>query len=205
MKSGKQDRPEDRFQNFKMSELRGFFLREFVHQLVLNCYTPPKVQLSEEKFGQKVLPEKKTLASFFIEPQAKMIPSMIHSFERKAPDIQNFSMPSMPPQRSEKSEPINLGKIAQILMDPAVQSIECPGSGKNILVNRSGAIQASATILSGEEILGITQEFSDKTRIPLGPGVFKAAFQDLLMTAVVSEIVGTRFIIQKRNPLQHFS
>ena len=87
-------------------------------------------------------------------------------------------------------------------MDPSVLSVECPGPGRNVLVNRSGVIQTTPLILNKEEIDELMDEISDKTRIPIVSGLFKAAFQDLIMTAVVSEFVGTRFMMQKMNPFQ---
>ena len=42
------------------------------------------------------------------------------------------------------------------------------------------------------------KDLSDKTRIPLLPGLFKVVFQNLIVTAVISEFVGTKFIIEKR-------
>lgn len=93
-----------------------------------------------------------------------------------------------------------LDKINSILLDPAVLSVECPGADKPISLNRSGASQVLNLTLTSEDILKITQFFSEKTRIPLVEGVFKASLGNLIMTAVVSQFVGTRFIIQKKAP-----
>jgi hypothetical protein len=41
---------------------------------------------------------------------------------------------------------------------------------------------------------------SEQTKIPLIPGIFKAVLNNLIITAVLSDYVGTRFIIQKRSP-----
>jgi hypothetical protein len=54
--------------------------------------------------------------------------------------------------------------------------------------------------LSENEILSILKEFSERTKVPLIPGVFKALYNNLLITAIVSESAGNRFIIEK-----HFS
>ena len=51
--------------------------------------------------------------------------------------------------------------------------------------------------LSKEEIDQIVRAFSESAKIPSTEGLFKAAFGNLVISAVVSDIVGTRFIIRK--------
>lgn len=105
------------------------------------------------------------------------------------------------PEELTASNQMNLGKVTQLLLDPSVISVECPGPAKNVLVNKAGKIQATPIQLTQDEIDNVIKEVSDKTRVPLVPsGLFKAAFQDLIMTAIVSELAGTRFVIQKRTP-----
>ncbi|MDO8460232.1 MAG: hypothetical protein Q7S74_03930 [Nanoarchaeota archaeon] len=127
------------------------------------------------------------------------------------PKLQTMALPPPPPPSSEGNkkdsssggkDKIDMGRIAQILRDPAVLSVECPGPGKNVLVNKAGLIQATAIKFTKEEINEILNEFAEQTRIPLVQGMFKAAFKDILITAVVSDFVGTRFVIQKRAPYQ---
>lgn len=121
-------------------------------------------------------------------PEAKRV-SKKFSEENKLPPLPNKE----PPKDS-----IYLGKVTPILLDPSVFSVECPGPEKNLLVNRGGRIQTATTKLSKEEIDRIIDSFSEKTNIPISQGIFKTAFKDILITAVVSEFAGTRFIIEKR-------
>lgn len=115
---------------------------------------------------------------------------------------QNYQPTKLKP--GQKIETVNLGKLANVLIDPSVMSIECPGPFKNLLVNRSGSIQTSAITLTPDEINSIMNNISQQTRIPVTLGVFRAALQDLVVTAVLSDFVGTRFVIQKRNPFMRF-
>jgi hypothetical protein len=205
--------------NIERHKLREDFLDSFVRNLILNSFNPnsvvPEMKSAEIKFEIPTAPS----------PVSPILPSLAHKELRKrainirpAPR-QNYQkirkMPSapialpplsqlQPAKKGQKPETINLGKIAPMLTDPSVFSVESPGPGKNVLVNRGGTIQTSALSLSQEDIQDIMQNFSDKTRIPLIPGVFKAAYQDLVVTAVVSDFVGTRFIIQKRTPFQRY-
>lgn len=177
----------------KKTKIREYFLTSFVKALILNSITEKEVEeikIEKEKFKQSI----KNVQ----QKQMQMKPSMLRSLKPlpvSAPAYQPIQL-----KPGQQRETITLGKITQLLADPSVLSIECPGTGKNVLVNRSGLVQTSGIVLSEQEIDSVIQEFSNKTRIPFGIGVFKAAFQDLIMTAVLSEYVGTRFIILKKNP-----
>src|SRR3989344_421672 len=175
--------------------IRKVFLRSFVKELISNSYVqeaePEKNLKQQKESAQKPLKmrEKKEMLRL---PAPKIRPFPEQSFNKTT---SLFQSPSI------KHEPINLGKVTQYLLDPSVLSVESQGPDKNLLVNRSGVIQATPTSLTREEIEALIQEISDKTRIPVIPGLFKAAFQDLIISAVVSEFIGTRFLIQKMNPL----
>jgi hypothetical protein len=94
--------------------------------------------------------------------------------------------------------PQEYGKIAQLINDPSVQQIECPGAGKQILVLRLGQKQITRITLSVAEISELIETISNKAHIPLLNGVFRAAVDHLLVSAVVSEMIGTRFVIKKQ-------
>jgi hypothetical protein len=183
------------------------------------------VNMEQERIGGKLLPElpRPQMPSFAAMPTPTL--QETHHFQKKFGLIETKAHPSYKPIPLSKYSPIplpqqpyqptklrpghrietvNLGKLAGVLVDPSVLSIECPGPYKNLLVNRSGSIQTSAITLTPEEINAMMHNVSEQTRIPITPGVFRAAVQDLLITAVLSDFVGTRFVIQKRNPFQRY-
>ncbi len=102
------------------------------------------------------------------------------------------------PAAPEKVTLLGLSQLDGILSDPYVQTIECPGPNKPLLIYKGGAVQASKFNLTSDEIKGIIKDISEKTRIPLASGVFKAAYGNLIITAVMSDFVGTRFMVQKK-------
>lgn len=106
------------------------------------------------------------------------------------------------PATPEKTTVIGLEKLDRILNDTNVQTVECPGPNKQILIYKSGVIQTANLTLTSDEISNIMKDISEKTRIPLMSGVFKAAYGNLIVTAVMSEFVGTRFIVQKKSQVQ---
>jgi hypothetical protein len=212
-----------RYQDSKMPkakkhELRESVLKGFIHQLIWYSITE---QEREEIHASTTKERKRIDLSMALNPnRGELIltqdiplapsPYNIKSSEPMlAKPRNNKNLQIQIPKRNPKQitagkESINLGKIASILKDPSVMSLECPGTGKNILVNRSGVIQTSPLTLNKEEINTLMQKFSEKTRIPIVTGLYKAVFSDLLITAVISDYVGTRFIIHKRTPYKQY-
>lgn len=91
-------------------------------------------------------------------------------------------------------------KVESLLRDPTIISIECPGPGRNILVKRYNQINLTRISLNAAEINAIIDDFSKKARIPLVGGILKAAVGNSVISAVVSEFAGSRFIINKITP-----
>jgi hypothetical protein len=106
--------------------------------------------------------------------------------------------PAMPP----KKRPVGFGvrQLEVLLQDASVQSVECPGPGKNVLVKRRNRINMTRLQLTKEEIIKVINEFARQARIPIVGGILKAAVGDLIISAVISEYAGSRFIINKKSP-----
>ncbi len=95
---------------------------------------------------------------------------------------------------------IDLGKLNPILLDQAVTLMECPGPGKFILLKKNGEINLSKITLNQEEIDKIIKTFSERARIPIIGGIFRAETEDLTINAVISGLIGSRFIIYRKTP-----
>jgi len=96
---------------------------------------------------------------------------------------------------------INLKKLNKLVNDPMVQYIECIGENENILVNGKMGLRKTEIILDREEISEIIDIFSEAARIPVSEGIFRVAVGKLILSAIVSDVVSTKFTIQKMNPL----
>ncbi len=101
------------------------------------------------------------------------------------------------PEAQKRPENFVLDEVDYLLKDPSIQSIECPGPGKNLLVKRYNQTNITKTILNQEEITHLINVFSKQAKIPVVGGILKAAVGDLVMSAILSEFVGSRFIINK--------
>jgi hypothetical protein len=92
------------------------------------------------------------------------------------------------------------GKLDGLFNDPSISSIECPGPGKPFLIIRAGQRQFTRVTMSPKEIKEFLEKIADEAKIPLIEGVFRAAVHDFSINAVISEIIGSRFVIKKQTP-----
>ncbi len=96
--------------------------------------------------------------------------------------------------------PEGYGKLQPLLVDVTVTSIECPGADKPLTIVRAGQVQGTKISLSQLEINALLKKVSEKARIPLVEGVFRAAVDNFVLSAVVSGVIGSRFVIKKQTP-----
>jgi hypothetical protein len=104
-------------------------------------------------------------------------------------------------QGAKKNKNIELDKLNPLIADPLIKVIECNGPDKNILIRGDVGIKKTSIILNKDEIKEIMRKFSEVSRIPLQEGVFKVVHGNLILSAVISDIVGTKFIIRKMTPI----
>jgi hypothetical protein len=55
-------------------------------------------------------------------------------------------------------------------------------------------------ILNETEIKNVIVYFSDYARIPIVGGILKTSIESMMISAVISDYAGSRFIINKRTP-----
>lgn len=92
---------------------------------------------------------------------------------------------------------IDIGKLNPLIKDPLVKTIECNGPDEKIVVSGTMGRKNTNVILSKEEIDGVIKKFSEETKIPVEEGIFKAAVGRFIISAIVSDIAGSKFIIRK--------
>lgn len=141
------------------------------------AYTKP---VSENLYKKYFQPEKS---------QPEMALSIVSKEETAKQEIKPISSP-LPSN-------FDLGKLNVLIADPYVNAVECPGPGKLVLVRTYAETKTTKLSFSQSEIQSIIEKFSAQAKIPVIPGIFKAAVGNLLITAVISELAGNRFIITK--------
>ena len=209
-------------------DFRSLFLEEFIKRIIIKSGPQrPKIEKKEvllEKLEEAVVsPPKLVIEHKKIEPVKKIFPIVAKkptqpTFTPKVIKIGTPEIPKLPstkpiiPQAKPiipQAKPIItptpqtpkvtiMDRLNRIFSDPGVQVLNCPGPDKNITITRSGMMQTSPFSFNEKEIKEFMNELSEKTRIPLIPGIIKVIFQNLIITAVVSEFVGTKFIAERR-------
>lgn len=119
----------------------------------------------------------------------------------QAQKVQNITpQNTMPVQRNTSISSEEFGRLKPLIKDPTITFIECPGENKPLNIIRTGIRQSTKISLSKKEIQEILQTASEKVSIPLIEGVFKVAIDNFLLSAIISNSIGSRFIIKKQTP-----
>jgi len=92
---------------------------------------------------------------------------------------------------------IDLGKLNPLVKDPLVKSIESNGPNENIIVEGTMGRKKTPIILDRKEIDEIIYKFSKASKIPTYEGVFRVVFGKFIFSAIISDVIGSKFIIRK--------
>jgi len=205
---------------------RILFLREFVAEIVTHSAEDERLKklIKVERIKRKLIPEAEPSLEhignsiIFNNPpnkefqKSKKILEAKHSFHRTRPPRKNKKIIRGPRPRMNKNNQHDfkghetrnteqlMEKINKLIYDKNIQMIECAGPGKNVLVKVRNNVNATKLNLNEAEIKNIIMYFSDISRIPIVGGILKTSIESMIISAVVSEYAGSRFIISKRNP-----
>ncbi len=183
-----------------------------IRTIVPEKIKPPVNVLKRKDISDKITPVAKpmTVCAPIPSPVRQMPPRV--NILRVTPPVQPI-VPPITPQKISPIQPIappntpqeiytglsqDYGKIVPLLNDPSVSTIECQGTGKPIMIIRAGQRQTTRIVLNAEDIKNILKKVSDAAHIPLLEGVFRAAVDNFSINAVISEIIGSRFVIKKQ-------
>jgi hypothetical protein len=148
---------------------------------------PPKAILPQR---QVVMPQP-SLKPVAPEPR----PAPVFIPEREVQSAPVLVAPAMDEGPVDKEEAY--GKISPLLNDPSISTIECLGADKELMIIRAGQKQRTRIVLSAGEIKGVLERVADDAHIPLIEGVFRASVPGFSINAVISDMIGNRFVIKK--------
>ena len=103
-------------------------------------------------------------------------------------------------EKTYPEEGLYLGEIEKMVNDNNVSSLECPGPNKFVSVRVQGMQKITRIQIDKEDINAILESFSREARIPRIGGIFKAIVNNLVLTAIDTDVAGPRFIITKIHP-----
>lgn len=179
------------------------FLNHFIHSLAKA--KNPSAQLNEiyqtNQLQESVLKQESQRAN-----SIQMVPQFLKPIQIKKQPMINNSQRFAPQQNSNLRNNISQNRPApsaneqlnRLIQDPSINEIELTDVDNPLLIKRSGMTQKTQVKLSIEDAYDLIAEFSQKTKIPVINGTIKAALNNLIITAVISESLGPRFIIQKK-------
>ena len=96
-----------------------------------------------------------------------------------------------------RSIEIDLEKLNPLIKDPAVKTIECNGPNEHIFVRGTMGTKPTNIVLSNEEINSIIKTFSQISKIPIHVGIYRVVVGRLILSAIISEVIGSKFMIKK--------
>jgi len=196
-------------------EFKRFFLLAFTRELIRNAIPEVfvKLEVAEEVRKQEIKERTKEIVRQYEEPlnltpvqQLEAITQpgfkpLPKPFEIRPRRRLMIPQPRLP-QRLQYIQPapsniqLDLGKLNPLIQDSAVQSIECNGAEETILV-RVPMERNTGILLTNEEIDDIIYRFSEAAKIPITEGIFRVAVGKLILSAIVSSVIGSKFIIKK--------
>ena len=124
-------------------------------------------------------------------PLSYKMPSLLAISGPKFPETVRDLRPTL------SSRTIMLEKLDPLVKDPLVRAIECNGPDERVIVTGAMGRKSTKIILTKEELSEIIKKFSDASKIPVHEGIFRVVFGGLSLSAIVSEIIGSKFLIKK--------
>lgn len=177
--------------------------------------TVKKKQIKKDvknKFSMIASPKIKEDA-FFIAPTKDI---KLKTLTQKKPRMRRSSFMRVPPRQKIDSRDLlpahlryltpipaiknigmDLGKLNPYLEDSNIDSIEVEGENEKIYVVGAMGKKPASIVLNHEEIEAIIDKFSLEAKIPKVEGLFKVSINNLILTAMISNVISSRFIIKK--------
>ena len=187
----------------KEPELRERTIKEGVRKEEIKELVRERIKKESEKISEMkktgLLPELRIIS----KPMENL--TQMRTSIKKIPPVLRIPEPSLPETVSylkpiPTSENLDIVKLGILIRDPLVKIIECNGPEENIIVIGMMGRKPTPIKLSKEEMNEILKKFSGASKIPLHEGLFKAAVGNMIMSAVISEIAGIKFVIRKISP-----
>ena len=208
-------------------EFKVSFLLQFTKELIRNSSTSEFLELEtilkkEEKvthqeIRNKIKEREKILNKYLPQEMEKSILAKEEIIKPFSPVVKTrkWQVPVLRipeprlPQNLQYLKPIptkleiDLGKLNPLIKDPLVNSIECNGTEEPVTVRGKMGVKKTNIILDKEEIDQTIKKFSETAKIPIHEGVFKIVMGRLVLSAIISGIIGSKFIIKKMSYSQH--
>jgi len=193
-------------------KFRTFFLIEFAKQLVNYSKSEYVKELEKQKkelFKQIILEKTHSKqqdnnpfsSGLFAPKEIILTPikiqnaNILYSKLRIKDNIQRKQTFKKPEIKKAVKNPF--GKIQQLINNKEIDFIVCNGPNKNIIIKKNNMRQQTSIVLNKEEIQEIIRKFFELAGISPQQGIIRAAFKNLMISGILSNVVDSKFIIQK--------
>jgi|GEM_PF-606294 hypothetical protein len=165
-------------------------------------FEPKRIEINKMDMSALVAPIRRPEHKRPVVRPEPVVPQRV-PIKQVAPPIRDAPVTQKPspivvgasPEGEVSSE--GYGKISPLLDDPSISTIECEGAGKPVMVIRAGQRQITRIVLTPEDVKGVLDKVADEAHVPLLEGVFRATITGFSINAVISEMIGSRFVIKK--------
>lgn len=169
------------------------FLNEFTGQLMIATKEDKQLIIKKEarkgiETAVEMLEKIKPITRQFPALGGMIVPAAIEEEAAEEPEIPNKAVETGRFLTSDD-------KVDNLLNDPRIKSIECSEGG--ISISRGKGSEKTGFRLNEQEAKSIIKKFSEKTKIPLGKGVFRAKVGNIAINAMISDVIDSRFLITK--------
>lgn len=192
--------------NAQKNDFATIFLLEFTKALIENSGKKNIIEITQKQkisspkeiqYLEKIKTPKKIIKTHM---PVKTPEPRLHAKPRQVLTIPKPKLPSrfqnIVPVPTEIN--IDLGKLNPILQNPKAEAVECEGPNIPLrVIEKTKRNIITKIALTKEEINQIIQTFSEKKKIPLIEGAYRIAAGNLILFAVVSNVVNSRFVIRK--------
>ncbi len=135
--------------------------------------------------------EKLPLRKSPVRQFTRQVPRQLFIPEPKLPEHLEYLKPIPTP-----GVEIDLFKINPLIKDSAVRIIEA-NPEERVTVTGTMGTKPTGIILSKEDIDRIINKFSEFSKIPVTEGIYRVVVGNLILSAIISENIGSRFTIKK--------
>lgn len=157
----------------------------FTKEISVKEITPQKIETKTKPI--EILPLRKSPVRQFTKP----VPRQLFIPEPKLPEHLEYLKPIPTP-----GVEIDLFKINPLIKDSAVRIIEA-NPEERVAVTGAMGTKPTGIILSKEDIDRIINKFSEFSKIPATEGIYRVVVGNLILSAIISENIGSRFTIKK--------
>lgn len=183
------------------------FVNSFVSEIIFNMHRKHIIELTSQEIKEGLLEEvekqKREIERIERIEEAKLItrqfiPSIINPIQQI---VEQEPVP-VPVEIQEKTEtakeeekPLTICSKIDSLFLQDIKTIECAKG--NVRIKKNQEFEETEIVLSETEIKEIIKKFSELTKIPVTDNVLRATLNNFTITAIISDKIGSRFLIQK--------